>query len=58
MRFLLIFAFALLMMVNVAQAKAKTYLVETKDGADQEFPATKTIDGNMGDVLGEDYWCC
>jgi len=56
MRFLLIFAFALLMMVNVA--KAKTYLVKTKDGADQEFPATKTIDGNMGDVVGEDYWCC
>jgi len=33
-------------------------MVKTKDGADQEFPATKTIDGNMGDVVGEDYWCC
>jgi len=36
-----------MMVVNVA--KAKTYLVKTKDDADQDYPATKTIDGNMQD---------
>jgi len=59
MRLLLIFVFALMMVVSVA--KAKTYLVKTKDDADQDYPATKTIDGNMQDRrrrvgVGEDYF--
>jgi len=42
----------LALMVNVAQAKAKTYLVETKDDSSDQG---SFYDADSQDVFGDDY---